>query len=231
VKRTTARSLGILAACLCGGALLARGIHLLAGTPSFPLYVMTHTRIDALAAGALIALAVRRRPRPSLPQRGILCAAAGFATLALLVASHVSPAGRVVHDLFGYTTAALCGAMFIWIAVEEPQGKLAALGRNRVLVFFGKYSYGLYLLHRPTQMIVWFVFDKLAKRLGGEGNVLFLLIRMSVATAAAVVVALISWNLLEKHFLELKRYFHTPRKSIPPGPAPGGPPAEAAAVG
>jgi peptidoglycan/LPS O-acetylase OafA/YrhL len=94
------------------------------------------------------------------------------------------------------------------VAVAAPLGGWArTVFSTPWLRFFGKYSYALYVFH--YMMMSWFErivpMDRLKDRLGSF--VVAVAVRMVVCTALSLVAALLSWHLLEKHFLHLKRYF------------------------
>jgi len=75
------------------------------------------------------------------------------------------------------------------------------------MCFFGKYSYGLYVYHGVVAYSLQEqrVLDALAARIGSS------LVAMGVlallGTALSVLVAVLSYELFEKHFLRLKTRF------------------------
>ena len=73
------------------------------------------------------------------------------------------------------------------------------------LRFFGKYSYGLYVCHQPI-IVLFSQTGWDAERLTRIfGNRLAALVALNAgAFAVCIGVALVSWNVLEKHFLKLK---------------------------
>jgi len=90
----------------------------------------------------------------------------------------------------------LASASFVYLALFAPTPWLRMALTNRFLVYTGTISYGLYLLHKIPFDIVdavqlnwppWLV--------------------LPVGLVACYVVAALSWNLLEKPFLKLKRHF------------------------
>jgi peptidoglycan/LPS O-acetylase OafA/YrhL len=90
------------------------------------------------------------------------------------------------------------------------QQSWAALLRSSALRQWGKYSYGLYLLHYP---LLWALDDKLGRiftdpaltiagsRLPG------VLLRSAVGVPLAFGIAWMSYQLFERRFLALKRYY------------------------
>ena len=78
--------------------------------------------------------------------------------------------------------------------------------RSRILCFFGKYSYGIYVFNRllvvPVRLLIRP--DLLANHLGVDCAVV---LQIVVGVAINVGLALFSWYLFERHFLRLKRHF------------------------
>ena len=75
------------------------------------------------------------------------------------------------------------------------------------MVFFGKYSYGLYIYHHLLRDLwVAELWEKRIVPLLGSG-VLGTAAYMLAAGAASVALALLSWNVLENPCLKLKRFF------------------------
>ena len=86
----------------------------------------------------------------------------------------------------------------------------------RTLRFLGKYSYAMYVFQNLLIPIaaLWFTSDSLGRWCGSAvcGEVLY----VAIMFAATVAVALLSWNLFEKHFMALKKYFGTEHNVVPP---------------
>jgi len=103
----------------------------------------------------------------------------------------------------GYTTAALFTTGLIGVFVTHPpQNVLRRLFQNSILAFFGKYSYSMYLFHVTAGLILLDIFWHSELR-GWKPYFLYI-----IATyAVTVLISLLTWNLLEKHMLGLKKYF------------------------
>jgi len=100
---------------------------------------------------------------------------------------------------FRWLTFSMAVAMFaalVFLALFSPSAWLRTVLTGRFLVFTGTISYGLYLLHK-------FPYDFLkALRFQLHPTVTFLL-----AVPGAYLLAILSWNLLERPFLKLKTLF------------------------
>lgn len=190
----------------------------------------TTSRMDTLAIGALIALLARGPGGiAALVPAARWIGAGSFATL---VASRAAMgqggpgADHVLHGLGYLATALVCGALLVLVVAAKPGSILARGLTGRALVAFGTYSYALYLFHYPIMALIRdlaFRPERFPTLLGSPlpGQLMF----YAIATAPALVAAWLSWNLFEKHFLKLKRYFTAAR------PARGRLPAAEAAQG
>jgi peptidoglycan/LPS O-acetylase OafA/YrhL len=110
----------------------------------------------------------------------------------------------------GLSFIALAFAGLVGLAVTRPAGTwLPSALSHPVLVFFGKYSYAMYVFQNP----VMFLFEETGfhpattvpplagSQLPGS------LLQLAAGIGLTTVVALASWHLYEKHFLKLKRLF------------------------
>ena len=105
--------------------------------------------------------------------------------------------------LGGYTTAALFTLGLIGIFITHPpQNLFRRFFANPVLTFLGKYSYSMYLFHMTAALILLDVFWHSELR-GWKPFILYPL----TTYIATIIIALLTWNLLEKYMLGLKKYF------------------------
>jgi peptidoglycan/LPS O-acetylase OafA/YrhL len=171
------------------------------------VYVLTICRADALALGALIAVTLRTDDGRELIRR--------YAVRALIVAAIALAAigawrrgfGQfdIVVGTIGYSAwAAFYGAVLSIAVTRPPRAEwIAALLSARWLRFFGKYSYAMYVFHRPLSGLAEYLWafgsggGALASTIEGIGFVGAVLI-------ASTVAALCSWWLLERRFIVLK---------------------------
>jgi peptidoglycan/LPS O-acetylase OafA/YrhL len=188
------------------------------------LYVATPAKMDGLAAGALMAIGVRRGQGERLRR---LAPAVGLACLALLAGLFVwrkgLPAGDAIVQTAGYTILAAGGAALVVLAATAPNGsKVGRVLGSPWLTFFGFYSYGIYVLQMPIRPFLWHQpWIQSPPKIGGHeapAALLILLLLSAIATGAAVL----SWHLYERHFLRLKRYFPYATRTTPATP-PGVP--------
>jgi peptidoglycan/LPS O-acetylase OafA/YrhL len=194
------------------GSLALRVVMLAAGVDAHTLYVLTPCRLDGLALGGWLALAARGSwGLDSLARHTWWVALGCAAALAVGFAVQGSPGrGSPFLATAGFFLLALLFGSLLLHALTAPATSWTGrLFRSTVLCQLGKYSYGLYVLHRLLLMPLRKLLppEYLADVTGSLG--LGLLAFQVVALAASVAVAWLSWHLYEKHFLKLKRYFES----------------------
>jgi peptidoglycan/LPS O-acetylase OafA/YrhL len=178
------RKIAIAVICLSPALRFYLGLH------HVNIYSNTFCRLDGLMAGALLALVIRSAG--FLPSR--------FVTRAWIVFLVSAPLALLIETLqarwIGFSVIALASAAFVYLALFSAQRWLHALLTSRFLVYTGTISYGIYLLQKiPLDAVKAFHLDKHE----------FLV--LPITAAATYAMASISWNLLEKPILRLKRFF------------------------
>jgi peptidoglycan/LPS O-acetylase OafA/YrhL len=182
-------------------------------------HVFLPARMDTLALGALLALALRdgdllqRLARFAVP---VMAFSAALLAVYFFREKGLSTIDRDTQ-LYGFTAIALMFAALLSLVVTaRPESRLNRFFSNPYLMFFGQYAYGLYVVH----LLIGFVLaDRMAGRIdlpeifGSQMPVslAFALIAMSASIAGAWV----SWHLFEKQFLKLKRFFPYEQASPP----------------
>lgn len=198
--------------------LLARGVTIDA------IIVLTPTRLDGLAIGAMIACVQREGGlAPIVPwaKRAVIALPVVLIILGIwrgnftLTDAWVLGAGVPIIAVF-------FGALVV-VGITRPSntavGEHDAAARNTrgpnplaaFLAFTGKYSYALYLLHWPAHAIVMyaiFKIDDVPTIFGSRLPGVFLY--YAASWAAAYALALFSWWALESRFLALKRFVPRP---------------------
>ncbi len=203
----TRRQLLFLAAACFVGAIAFRIVM----PSSLDIYVLLPTRMDALAAGAFLALVVRGENGISVLGKWPMFLFSACSTILLAFyleaggwLSYTDPVVRVI----GYTFIATAFASLIALLVAaEPRSWLCRIFSARSLVFLGKYSYGLYVLHIP---VIWFLESHglqtgLFPRLWGS-SLPGVLVFCVIGGGLSVLCAMASYHLWEARFLRLKRY-------------------------
>jgi peptidoglycan/LPS O-acetylase OafA/YrhL len=150
-------------------------------------------RLDGLMAGSLLALMTRSKN--FTPSR--------YLTLAWIMLLVMSPLA-VIIDSFNarwivFSLVAFASLSFVYLALFSQQRQLQALLRSRVLVYTGTISYGIYLLAKlPVDAVKLTHLER------------FPLLAFPITIVLTSALAALSWNILEKPFLRLKRFFEGP---------------------
>ena len=170
-------------------------------------YVLTPGRLDGLMIGA--ALAVKRRDGglERLRPVALRVVAAGAAVVLGLALWRGMEYEDPVMAVAGFPAIALTFGGFLVLGLTSP-GPLSRFLSLGPLRSWGKYSYGLYLIHYP---LLGALDDKLGPRLSRmvwRGSHLpGVVLLCAVGVPLAYGIAWLSYHLYEKRFLALKRYF------------------------
>lgn len=196
---------------------VARTLVLNAGYPVDAAYTWTFCRIDALALGGFAATCWRI---PAWESWIRAHSKALFAAVFLVFAitgewshgfSRTTPQGMEI----GYSGLALVFAAWIYRAAYRDSLPLdhgvltlwhRAL-RTPILQQIGKYSYGMYVIHKPLHDV--FSAPLLARwGINATGHVGSALLHVAAVTLCSFAAAWVSYNLYEVHFLRLKQRFN-----------------------
>jgi len=176
-------------------------------------------RADALLAGALLALLIRHGYRNLvLTVAGPIAVAGTLFLIAFLVARHGIEREDPFIQQFGFSIIAIFFASLVALMLD-PLGIVSRLFAASWLRFFGRYSYGLYVLHTVlpafylTALVGWAAHWPVSQTMQ---HLLAAILQFAIALGAAVL----SFHFYETPFLRLKKYFPSfaprPRRTPPP---------------
>ena len=204
-----------LIGCCVAAVAIALGLRIWWGQihyDAMSFYVLTPSRMDALALGALVALFARGRGgmrsllRPAQLIAGVSGASVMIVFLQQRMWSTSVPAVRTV----GITLlAAFFAASLVMIVLAAPTSILHRVFTHPVLRVPGKYSYALYVFH--PMLLPLMLRATPPAQLDAElhsaalGHLAFLV----MGAAGSFALALVSWHCYEKWFLLLKRFFES----------------------
>jgi peptidoglycan/LPS O-acetylase OafA/YrhL len=182
-----------------------------AHVPPRAIVVLTPTRIDTLAFGALLAIAVRspegleRWKRP-LKYAAIVCILALVSTLSFR--PRLANESPEIVTLGFSLIAVIAGALVAFGATRSPGTLGHRVLAHPVLRALGRYSYALYVFHFPIIGLLHakgLAPDARPALLGSHipAQVVFTVICFAVSFA----IAFGSWHLFEYPLLQLKSYF------------------------
>lgn len=164
------------------------------------IYVFTFSRLDALAVGSTLAVMVRNEKLMAYLKKYSfwILLISGAVVLATIGAN--TSFDFKYFTTYGYTVLAIFfGCSLILVLAEGRYNWAKVIVESKPLTFFGKYSYGLYVYHIPVLRICMHELKGVVSRP----------VMLVLAFILSVVVAYISYHLIEKHFLKLKSKFGT----------------------
>jgi peptidoglycan/LPS O-acetylase OafA/YrhL len=178
------------------------------------LYFHTLTRLDGIALGSFLALLCEGVPDKLIPFRR--WAKLGFVVTGLALGSLIVTEGGLVWaawfymgQIVNYLLIAVFFSCYLVIVLSSKEDSLISkFHSSRWMVFFGKYSYGMYLYHVLILDVMYrlhFRQDFFPKVL--ETSTPYLIAFTLIMVAFTSVLSVVSWELLEKQFLKLKSRF------------------------
>lgn len=179
-----------------------------AGSGWVPVWVTTPSHLASIAGGSFVAAWLRRpdyRPEPvaRLARLATIVGLAGCAALFLAGRfNHFSPLFLTV----GYVPLILTmvGGMTALLHAD-PRGAAGRFFRSRVLDFFARHSYAIYLVHLPLADLVgrWGLHESKFRTLPGS-ILLWQAVFYVVTIGLTSVIGWLSWRLVESPLLGLK---------------------------
>jgi peptidoglycan/LPS O-acetylase OafA/YrhL len=180
------------------------------GAPATWIYAMTPTRLDPLAAGAILAVLAHDGGLERFGRRAVRTAlVAGLAAeLIVWAVGTTGPGDPRRLSLLVSVFAILWGAVLVVTLTTEGRWHRAML--SPPLRWLGRYSYALYLIQSPVRALL------MAWGWGPAhiGRLRFALIAVPLCLAGAWA----SWHLWEKHWLALRD--RVPQPGAAPRPRP-----------
>lgn len=194
--------------CIAGivAAPLLRLVLLQTTLPPIWIYTSLPMRMDSLLMGALLALS----PRPSLRAvRVAACVAVVLVGIAVGVGHSTVFQSRPMEG-FGYSALAILAASLLTMSLD-PTTMAHRVFSWKVLRFYGKYSYGLYLWHyffreQYELMKVW-----MGRHMGSPRLAELVCFAAMLLFSTAIAVASFHW--LELPFLRLKDRFSSSKSA------------------
>lgn len=189
--------------------------------PGQAIVMATVTRMDSLLCGAVSAIMFRnvkllaslRTYLPWVAGSALLCFATAGGWLRLVY----GPGGEQSFvQTIGYSLLAFgFSGLVLHIGLTDDRATFTQkVFRNKTLTNFGKYSYGIYVYHVPLLGLVGMILAK-ARIEAFKEQLWFGLCCVILLFVCSFLIAMLSYELLERPFLNLKRYFEA-RKSAEP---------------
>jgi peptidoglycan/LPS O-acetylase OafA/YrhL len=206
VAQRSARQVLLLSLGVALAGIASRALMVALSVAPEAVYVSTFSRMDALAAGASLAAAIRlpgALPWLVARRRPLAGLAAGVAIAGLLL-THGYPRLKPLGQSVGYTLHTL---VFTLCLAASLAGDLSGAVRRglarRVLTSFGRYSYAIYLFHHPLHMLAGPSAREALERTG-LGGMPLALSYVVLGTAVLWCAGWLSARLVEQPLLALR---------------------------
>ena len=177
-------------------------VPILHGRTDLVIFVLPSSYMDAFAIGGFFSLYGKGRSGLAVWLCILLVLATGLITSWLSTGDvHWFDLGygRFMKDSYKYVWGYLImNLLFAYILVNVRDRKfMTAIFENALLNYLGKISYGMYVFHYPIIWVIYSAFNKAPEYF-----------RISMALAVTIIVSMISFELMEKRFINLKdKYF------------------------
>lgn len=167
----------------------------------------TYTRIDGICIGCMLALMLRINPE--LLKKYTPLIVLGLAALNFgFYFFNAKHSNTIPYLAFvGYTTFAIMFGLLVNEAVSQKSKIIDLIFNNRILKFFGKISYGLYMYHLPVYIILFGMMQKTLSGIFSLNEKTLAIVASLVITAISILLSLLSYQYFEKPFLRLKRKY------------------------
>ncbi|WP_407667944.1 acyltransferase family protein [Paraburkholderia acidipaludis] len=199
------RHLALCAAIVAAAALAHCMLYLREASEPL-IYAFSPWNFALIALGGVVAIGGQRvsPPRGMAGATWFVAGIGGIAACALArahCAGGVAPEGAVLPGVFDIALALTLGMVFLWI-VRRPDSIAVAMLELKPLAWLGTISYGFYLFHNLVPSKLGEA-PALYARLGLP-PVMDAALPLAVQFALALLLAHLSWQLLEKRVLDWK---------------------------
>jgi peptidoglycan/LPS O-acetylase OafA/YrhL len=208
-----ATALGVAAVSFGG-----RAVASLMGVNAVAITVLTPFQLDALLLGGFFAVYLRRPAGEVAARRAIapLVLLGGAVLLVQFSLHHVTGAELpAVRSLRGGAFHLLFTAVLLQALAAPPGSISSRFFRSRAMMALGKYSYGLYVYHHFLSYYLTRHGTEFALASAIGSHTAAVAIQAVGGMAVSMVVAWLSYELFERHFLQLKRLWPTGRELAP----------------
>jgi len=197
LRRATPRGLTVIAIAVLLLAQILRAGMVATGASVNAMEYNTFTRLDPIAFGILVALFHDQLPRLEPWQRWALLVTGVAICIAAYAISSLEndDIKSTWHEAVAHSmTAVAAGAVLLAVL-----GAKHPFFRNQALIYLGKISYGLYVIHELAHL--------LAKQIFPAASPLRVMVQSGISLAITIALAAASYRWLETPFLRLKERF------------------------
>ena len=179
-------------------AIISRIMLAVNGAGYVAVWCNSFARLDPIAGGILLALLLRSghlKPIRNFFLRFLV----GTFSVGLIIFSAMSFNFFGYQSIFSYSIVALGSTLLIWSVINPNKLKSKYY---EPLIYLGRISYGLYVVHMLSLTLADYVIDYI-----GVSSSLWVIWRLLMSTIISIIIASISYSLIKKPFLKLKKRF------------------------
>jgi len=165
----------------------------------------TFTRIDGICIGCMVALL--QKINPGFLRKytaAIVLAFAGF-NFMFFFFNRENQFTFPYLAIAGYSTVAMLFGLLVYDIIHERTKLLIRIFSNRILKFFGRVSYGCYIIHWPLYLLLSpYLLKWITPYISGHPKEFMV---SFIATALSYLLGYLSYRYFESYFLKLKKRF------------------------
>jgi peptidoglycan/LPS O-acetylase OafA/YrhL len=164
--------------------------------------------LDELCIGGLVAVAVRNekvvaRLQTIVPY--VFKILLVFILVAIAIKRPDAPKSQFLEPLGTTVVAIFFASLILYCMSSHKRNLVKKVLENRLLIFFGSYSYSMYIFHVPILAVIRpALFQFLQKHI--HHTIAFMLDNL-ICLVLVIAVSQLTWYLIEKPALKLKKFF------------------------
>jgi peptidoglycan/LPS O-acetylase OafA/YrhL len=160
--------------------------------------LITYSRFDGILVGSALAIISLQRQLLKRWMSAILLVIAVVLNICYLAFVHLYKGNFAYFPTLGYTVIAVCFGILVYESTLARFRFVRILFDNLLFRFFGRVSYGLYLLHLPIYLLLFPLINQ---------HVNNVLLTSILLTGIAILLSYVSYIYFEMYFLKQKRKF------------------------
>jgi peptidoglycan/LPS O-acetylase OafA/YrhL len=164
----------------------------------------TFTRIDGICIGSMLALTIKIDVGFLGRHSGLLALLLAVANFTFFLLNRMHAYSFPFFPFLGYTTCAVIFALIVYEAVIGKNGVVNKILSTRVLKFFGKVSFGLYVFHWPIYVSLNSRFIQVFRIELNTPDPVCRFLSSVVCTMIGFCLSVLSYYFFESKFLKLK---------------------------
>ena len=167
----------------------------------------TFTRIDGLCIGSIVALLIHINPDFLKKYTIVIVLLMAVINFGFYFINDQHSFTLPYLAFVGYTTFAVLFGILVYEAVAGKSKIISFIFDTRILKFFGKISYGLYVFHWPVYILLFPYFRKLFLNKAMISLPYAEIGSAIIATIVAIILSVISFYYFERYFLKYKNRY------------------------